>query len=178
MAFTYSKLAEVTVGSGGAATIVFNNIPQNYNDLKIVSSMRSTTGGAVAYQMFMTMNGITASIYSRKVLEGNGAAASSFSQSGIDTAVGAGLITGTGSTASTFSNSEIYIPNYTSSTNKSISIDSVAETNATTQYMNMVAHLISSTTAITNLTFSTEPAGGVAFAQHSTATLYGVKAEV
>ena len=172
---TFELIASSTVGSGGASTVVFSSIPQTFTDLKVVSSVRSTSGGSVAYSMFLKMNSLTSSIYSQRALEGSGSAASSFSQSGVDTAVRAGLITGTGATASTFSNSEIYIPNYTSSNNKSVSIDTVTETNATTQYMNLIAYLISSTAAITDLTFSTEPAGGVSFAQHSTFYLYGVK---
>jgi hypothetical protein len=172
---TYYLIASSTVGVGGASTVAFTSIPQTYTDIKVVSSVRSTSGGAVAYQMFMKMNALTSSIYSRRVLEGNGAAASSFTQSGVDTAVGAGLIVGTGATASTFSNSEIYIPNYTGSTTKSVSIDTIAETNAATQYMDLIAYLVSDTAAITGLTFSTEPAGGVSFAQHSTFYLYGIK---
>jgi hypothetical protein len=172
---TFELIASSIVGSGGASTVAFTSIPQTFTDLKVITSVRSTTGGAVAYQLFMKMNALTSSIYSRRVLEGSGSAASSFSQSGVDTAVGASLIVGTGATSNTFSNSEIYIPNYTGSTNKSVSADTVAETNATTQYMDLIAYLISSTAAITDLTFSTEPAGGVSFAQHSTFYLYGVK---
>jgi hypothetical protein len=172
---TFELIASSTVGSGGASTVVFSSIPQTFTDLKVVSSLRSTAGGAVAYSLFMKMNALTSSIYSQRALEGSGSAASSFTQSGVDTAVRAGFVVGTGATVSTFSNSEIYIPNYTGSSNKSASIDAVAETNATTQYMNLIAYLVSSTAAITDLTFSTEPAGGVSFAQHSTFYLYGVK---
>ena len=175
MANTYYRLGMVTVGAGGASTVAFTSIPQTYTDLKVVSSVRSTSGGSVAYSMFMKMNNLTTSIYSQRALEGSGSAASSFTQSGVDTAVRAGLIVGAGATASTFSNSEIYIPNYTASNNKSAAIDTVTEANASTQYMNLIAYLVSSTAAITDLTFSTEPAGGVAFAQHSTFYLYGVK---
>jgi hypothetical protein len=172
---TFELIASNTVGVLGATTVAFTSIPQTYTDLKVVTSLRSTAGGAVAYSLFMKMNNLTSSIYSQKALEGSGSAASSFSQSGVDTAVRAGFVVGTGATSSTFSNSEIYIPNYTGSSNKSASIDTVAETNATTQYMNLIAYLVSSTAAITDLTFSTEPAGGVSFAQHSTFYLYGVK---
>lgn len=163
--------------NASAASVTFSNIPQSgYTDLKIVASARSTSGGSVAYSMFMKMNNLTTSIYSQRALEGSGSAASSFTQSGVDTAVRVGLITGTGATSNTFSNTEIYIPNYTSSNAKSVSVDTVAETNATTQYSNLIAYLVNSTAAITSLTFSTEPAGGVAFAQYSTFSLYGLAA--
>jgi hypothetical protein len=176
MAQNYVLLERIELNAS-AASVTFSNIPQSgYTDLKVVTSARSTSGGAVAYSMFMRMNNLTTSIYLQRALEGSGSGASSFSQSGVDTAVRVGLITGTGATASTFSNSEIYIPNYTSANNKSVSIDTVAETNATTQYMNMIAYLINSTAAITDLTFSTEPAGGVTFAANSTFSLYGLAA--
>lgn len=171
---TMTKLATTTVGVGGVASVTFSNIPQGYTDLKITTSARSTSGAAVAYSMLMKINNLTTSIYSQRALEGNGSAASSFSQSGVDTAVRATIITGTGATNSTFSNSEIYIPNYAGFTNKSVSIDTVAETNATTQYMNMISYLVSSPEPVTSLIFTAESAAS-SFAQHSTFTLYGIK---
>jgi hypothetical protein len=41
----------------------------------------------------------------------------------------------TSGTSNTFSSTEIYIPNYTSSNNKSVSVDSVTENNATGNIM-------------------------------------------
>ena len=38
---TMVKLQTVTVGSGGASSIDFTNIPQTYTDLKIVLSART-----------------------------------------------------------------------------------------------------------------------------------------
>ena len=86
-----------------------------------------------------------------------------------------GGLEGTGYTASTFGNAELYIPNYTSSNNKSFSADSVTENNATAAYSQLIAGLWSNVTAITSLSLA--PSSGT-FVQHSTATLYGVKAEV
>lgn len=177
MAYTYSKIASVTVGSGGVGTVNFLAIPQNYTDLVIKVSNRSGSGAAVAYTTYMRLNSLTSSIYSQRALEGNGAAGSSFSQSGADTAVRATIQTGTGATANTFASSEIYIPNYTSSKYKSVSIDTVAETNATTTYMNLIAYLVQTTEAINSITFTPE-SGISSFAQYSTFTLYGIKAEV
>ena len=83
---------------------------------------------------------------------------------------------GTGSTATsnTFGNSELYIPNYAGSTNKSSSADAVAESNTTTVFAYLNAALWSSTAAITSITL-TPDAGGANFVQYSTATLYGIK---
>ena len=76
-----------------------------------------------------------------------------------------------GATASTFGNAEIYIPNYASSNNKSVSADFVSETNAADAIFGLTAGLWANTSAITSIKLT--PAA--AFAQYSTATLYGIK---
>jgi len=81
-------------------------------------------------------------------------------------------IPASGTTASTFGNAEIYLPNYAGNTNKSASIDMVSEQNATSTYMGLVAPLWSNTAAITSITL-TGASGNLA--QYSTATLYGIK---
>jgi hypothetical protein len=170
MAFTYSKLAEVTVGSGGVASIDFNNIPQNYNDLVLKISAR-TNRSDTSDNIIISFNGSTSSL-SFRYLQGNGASATSSSGS---TGYVGNLDANT-ATASTFGNAEIYIPNYSGNTFKSVSSDTVDETNATTAYATFTAQLWSNVTAISSINF--KPQVGSLFQQHSTATLYGVKAEV
>lgn len=167
MAFTYSKLAEVTVGAGGTSAITFNNIPQNYNDLIVKLSIRWSNAGPDG--IYVSFNGSTASFTSR-IIEASGSAASSSTPARL-----VGGLEGTGYTASTFGNAELYIPNYTSSNNKSFSADSVTENNATAAYSQLIAGLWSNVTAITSLSLT--PSSGT-FIQYSTAYLYGVKAEV
>jgi hypothetical protein len=45
MAYTYSKIASVTIGSGGSSSINFIAIPQNYTDLILKLSARDDTAG-------------------------------------------------------------------------------------------------------------------------------------
>jgi hypothetical protein len=90
-------------------------------------------------------NGITTG-YSNRVLYGNGSGASSFSQSQILLLGNAGT-----STSNTFSNNLAYIANYTSSSNKSVSLDLVIENNATSTSMGIEGALWSNTAAITSL---------------------------
>jgi len=80
-----------------------------------------------------------------------------------------------GYTASTFASGEMYIPNYAGSNSKSFSADSVQETNASLAYSYLIAGLWSDSSAINSIALT--PLTGN-FAQHSTATLYGIKAEV
>jgi hypothetical protein len=167
LAFTYSKLAESTVGAGGASAITFSNIPQNYTDLVIKFSIRSTT---TTNNVYITFNG-TSTGYSSRFLYGDGAAAASAS----DSLKYAGVVGSSSETANTFGNGEIYIPNYTSSNNKSLSSDSVSENNATTAYTVFTAKLWSNVTAISSISLA--PSSG-SYAQYSTATLYGIRVEI
>jgi len=174
MAYTYSKIATYTVGSGGVSNVAFLAIPQNYTDLLVKASVRTVATPAQIYaDTTLTINGDTASNYSWRFLRGNGASASSQS-SGSTTSGYLTQLTGNGATASTFGSLEMYFPNYTSGYYKSFSADGVGENNATTAYAELAAELWQSTNPITSLSFN---ATGV-FAQYSTFHLYGIKAEV
>jgi len=168
MATTYEAIATVTVGSGGAASIDFTSIPATFTDLLVKLSARSNGSGGYDFQnMFVKINGATTN-GSTRWLRGNGSSASSASDTPIyTTALNYPL-----STSNTFNNMELYFPNYLSSNNKSISIDAVAENNATAAEAVLQAGLWSNTNAITEIGFY--PNIG-SFVQHSTATLYGIK---
>ena len=161
---TFTKIASVSVGSGGAASMAFSSIPSTYTDLVIKYTARAATG-AVQY-VDIALNGSSASFTTRG-LEGDGATAYSYTSTNK-----AGVFAASTYTASTFANNEIYIPNYAGSTNKSYSVDSVTENNATTSFAAMLAGLWSNTAAITSITLTLATAAN--FAQYSTATLYGI----
>jgi hypothetical protein len=169
MANTLELISSVTVGSGGASSIDFSSIPATFTDICLVLSLRDSQGG-VANSTNLSFNGSTSS-FSTRHLQGQ--------PSGSPTAVSAttparfaGNTVSSGATASTFANVQIYIPNYAGSTNKSYSVDSVTENNATEAYSNLIAGLWSNTAAINQVTVSTS---GGNFVQYSTAYLYGVK---
>lgn len=163
---TYVLLAKSTVGSAGASSITFSNIPQTgYTDLLIKTSSR-TDGLGAGNALLLSLNGSTAN-FSNKLLYG--ASGSAYSASGTRGIV---FADGTSETASTFENTEIYIPNYTSSNYKSISSDSVMEGNATSGiYMGLFAMIWQNTSAITSLSL-TPQAGN--FVQYSDFYLYGI----
>ena len=167
MALQLYKIATVEVGSAGAATIAFSNIPQGYTDLKVVRNARGTASGNNV-DTKMTFNGVTTGYTIRNVY-GDGSTAASFSDS--TTNYTGGETNGASTTANAFDNVEIYIPNYAGSTNKSFSVDNIVENNATFGLQWLHAGLWSNTAAITSITFT--PASGN-FAQYSTATLYGI----
>ncbi len=153
----------VTVGAGGAASIDFTNIPQTYTDLHLLVSLREESStSAVA---FIKFNNATAN-RSERYIQGNGSSATSGTTSVLQF-----IVCQPSDTASTFGNASIYIPNYTSSNFKSVSSDSVSENNATSAFSRLVAGLWADTSAINQITITTDT-GDVA--QYSTATLYGV----
>lgn len=165
MALTYTAIATVTVGSGGAATIEFTSIANTYTDLVVKVSTRA--GNALG--QFLTFNASTSG-YSARRLQGSGSSATS--ETGGTSNIFF-LNNDNRATSSTFGNSEIYIPNYASSNNKSVSIDSVTESNDSTYgYQALVAGLWSNSAAITSITLTPETGN---YAQYSTATLYGIK---
>lgn len=170
---TYIAIATVTVGTNAPTTIEFNTIPTTYTDLLVKLSVR-TNKGSVSDSLGIYFNG-SGTGYTTFSIVGNGATATSGNDTGFTDAY-VGESNADGATASTFSNQEIYIPNYQSTTlNKSFSVDSVAENNATTGYTQNIAGIWNNTAAITSVRFRTFNTTNRTFNQYTTATLYGIK---
>ena len=165
MANTFELIASSTVGAGGAASIAFSSIPSTYTDLCIKLSARSTRSGYESDGLTITLN--STGVSAGRGLYGSGSGAAS------DTDTIVGVFSAAATTANTFGNAEIYIPNYTPSNNKSISSDAVGENNGTTAYMRLSAVLVPLTSAITSITLASATSSN--FVQYSTAYLYGVK---
>ena len=163
---TYTLIQKATVGSGGAASIEFTSIPQTFTDLVVRSSLRSDQANLYGSST-ISLNNSTAN-FTYRFVYGEGAAAASFSGS---TNLSADQ-NGDTATANTFSNFDMYIPNYTSSNYKSISQDSVTENNGTTAYAELGALLWSNTAAITSIKLSA--ASTKVWKQYSSVSLYGV----
>jgi hypothetical protein len=168
MAANYVLLERIELNAS-AASVTFSNIPQSgYTDLKIVTSIR--TSRAVVYDfMNLTFNGSTTG-YTFKSIQGDGASAVSEQGSTYIQFV----TNGNTATANTFGSTDIYIPNYTSSNYKSVSIDTTEENNATTSLMEIRAGLWSNTAAITSVTIT--PYASSTLSQYSTFSLYALAA--
>jgi hypothetical protein len=171
MAQNHILLETVELTQSGVSSVVLNNIPQTgYTDLKVVVCARSTrTGTDNSDEIRLVFNSITTG-YSTRMIEGNGATYRAVGDSGAY--FGRGVIPTDNATASIFGVTEYYIPNYTEAIHKSISINTVAENNATEGMSLLVAGLLANTAAITSMTFTavgTYDAG-------STFSIYGVAA--
>ena len=167
---TFELIASSTVGSGGASEINFSSIPSTFTDLSLRLSLRTSYSG-IADDLYLKFNNSTAANYSFRTLLANGSTVRSQAASGQTLLYCAGINAAT-STSSTFSNIDIYIPNYAGSTNKSVSVDNVIENNATTADLGFLGNLWSQTAAINQITLL---GGYAALVQYSTAYLYGVK---
>lgn len=155
----------VTVGAGGVSSIDFQNIPQTYTDLMLLVSARDNRGFTFD-NLAPAFNGSTSNFTTIGL----------YAYSGVTSAGGSGAnyqyATGANATANTFSNFQWYIPNYTSSNNKSWSNDSVTEDNSANNIISISANLWSNSAAINRITLT--PVNGTLFSQYSTATLYGI----
>ena len=172
MANTLVLLERITVGAAGAASVTFNSIPQTgYTDLLVYQSARSDSSAPYRYQN-MTFNG-SGTGYSWKDLYGDSGTVGSQTAS----TTYAGYTPAATATASTFSNTEFYIPNYTSSNYKSWTDDSVTENNASASgsvITEIGGGVWANTAAITSITLTAY--GSSNYIQYSTFSLYGVSA--
>jgi len=167
MAITFSKISNVTVGAGGAASIVFSSIPQIFSDLCIKICAR-TTNAYFRDSVDVRPNGTTSNRNQNFFI-----AQGTVLAVGPQNAVYVEIEGNSDTTANIFGNAEIYIPNYTSTnSNKIFSTDAVTENNnIANNALYFSSGLWANTAAITSISL----VGGGNFMQHSTATLYGIK---
>ena len=168
---TFTKIATVTVGSGGTSSIDFTSIPSTYTDLAIYFSGRQSTDDLAINMSFN--NDTTSNIYSQRNIYGTGSATGSGNQT--FSTLQPWATARSGATASVFGNTFIYIPNYTSSNYKSLSVDFVDENNGTAGYQAFTAGLWSKTNAITSIKLEPYNQATGKIVQYSSATLYGIK---
>lgn len=157
MAKKFQCIGQVTVGSGGASVISFTSIPQTYTDLRVdVSARRNNAYDRRVLQM--TFNGVSSGYADRN----NGG-----DQLGGGVNISFYDVPAANGTANAFSNNSIYIPNYTSSNYKSVSIDTLGEV-----YFGIAGGLSNITSGITSISFDTGQGGS--WVENSTAYLYGI----
>ena len=139
---TMTLIETKTLGTA-TASVEFTSIPQNGTDLLLTVSSRTTGAGP---DCLIRPNGSTSNMSGRR-LRGNGVNVLSSTET---TAYVENCVST--DTASTFSNNSVYFANYTSSANKSISIDAIRENDATDSRQAIFSALWSDTAAITSIT--------------------------
>jgi hypothetical protein len=162
---TMTLIESKTLGTA-AASIEFTSIPQDGTDLVALTSLRADVA---SNELRFRINGDTGTNYTDRRLGGNGASATSSTQT-------SSYLRCNGSnpsdyTANVFGSALFYLPNYTGSTQKSISHDSLSENNSTEAVTSLVAGIWTGTAAITSLLFF--PSSGN-FVSGSTISLYKI----
>jgi hypothetical protein len=161
----YQLIETIEVGSGGAASIEFTGIPQDGVDLVCLMSVRTTSSASLQTRF----NSDSGSNYSAKklgvddttVVSGTRTSVTQFDQNDIISA-----------TANTFASLQVYVSNYASTSNKSVSFDKVTEENSSSSYMQIQAGSYATSSAISSIQFLMSN-----FAQYSTASLYKITAD-
>lgn len=165
----YEPIAVATVGATSVTSISFGSIPQNYAHLQIRCLTRSTEA-ATDDNIYMQLNGSSASSYAWHRLLGNGASASA----GANSAVSLGLIsltTGSTAGASMFGAAIIDIIDYTN-TNKNRTVRGIGGSDQNGGgYVAYQSFGYFNTTTVSSILLGTS----LGFAQHSTFALYGIK---
>jgi hypothetical protein len=159
------KLIESKTLGTAQASIEFTSIPQTFTDLILLVSLRNSFANFYS-DTLLTLNNQTST--STRILYGLSGSAGSYTATN-----GTNLFTpGTTATASTFGNTQLYFPNYTSTGTKSISSDSVIENNSTDNIISISAGLVSNgTNPINSITLSLTSGN---FVSGSMVSLYGV----
>ncbi len=156
----------VTVGSGGAGTIEFASIPGDATDLVVLLNHRGSASGTFWVQMQLNS---TSNAPNRNL---NGSGTTITSQN--NNSHGITWVDSDSPTANTFHSTAIYIPNYTSSSNKSCSIETVLEANSSTRFHTLsviISNVYPVTSAVTNIKLICD---FNLFAQNTTASLYKI----
>jgi hypothetical protein len=166
MAKTYTLIASVTVGSGGAQSMSFTSIPQTYTDLLLKVSARNTNNNYGGYTVYRTS---ISTRFQGKFLSTDSPNIGSGTTSEF-------FFPFSSNTASIFSSEDIYFPNYTSSNNKTVSADGAVENNSTSSYRfnSIYAYSLADSAAINQLYVEVGAGFPDKFDQYSTAYLYGI----
>lgn len=164
-------VSTLTVGSGGASSISFTGIPQDGTDLLVLLSGRSDSFN-FSVDFFWSINNLTSGYSDRSLYAINTSVFSAANYAGnyfpgAFTWVSPAALPGSRVETGTFGNSRIYFPNYTSSLNKTASLESVTGNNG----MVLSSVLNTTTSAISSMTL--KPISGN-FIQNSTASLYKI----
>jgi hypothetical protein len=167
MALTYTKISSVTL-TGNQSAIDFTSIPNTYTHLLIKLSLdglgyNATTG-------LITFNGGASSFNYRKVFKDGASTTATLSTDNGAANIPLEMGGGTNTTASCFGPNQIFIANYTSSTNKITSIEFGTEANTNDKWVGWATGWWTGTGVINQVTIT----GSANWIADSTAVLYGI----
>lgn len=167
------------------SSVTFSGIPQNYTDLKLVVSARSSFSLGIGGGYFMEFNDSSggAAGYTTRMIYGYGTSAGSLSYSTNSNYPGSFLryIPSATATANTFSSIESYIPNYSADVTKSYLTKKTVENNSSSSGgVDLISSLWNNTAPITKIKLwvgqpdNAAPNNYSNFVSGSTFYLYGI----
>ena len=154
---------QTTKLTSSQSSIVFSNIPQDYNDLYITVSGR----GDSTVNLIIKFNGGSIGTSTNR-LQGDGSSAVGRTGSN-----NFGFVNDPNFTTNAFASIKGYIPRYTSSNTKTYGLETCTENGATLAYLKIEAGLWSSTDAITSIELEVSSGNMIA---ETAASLYGITA--
>lgn len=167
---SYELIETIEIGAGGTSSIQFTGIEQDATDLLLLVSGRSDRALWLD-TMALTLNGDSTTNYNWQRLSGNGSSASALAGTAKNNFEFS--ISGDTATANTYGDALFYISNYTSSSNKSVSISHVTENNATQAIQGLYAGTYTTSSAITSIELGITVGD---YKQYTTASLYKITA--
>ena len=169
---SYESISTVTVGAGGASSVVFSSIPSTFKHLQIRYIARGTasTSSNLDLEMYFNTDTTQSANYRQHRLIGTGAAVSSDTYSGYITP---GRIATTGALTNNFAVSVCDILDYTNTNkNKVIRALSGLDNNDTTGLIFFDSGVWLNTAAISTITLTQSTYN---ISQYSQFALYGIK---
>jgi len=167
-------IERITVGSGGASSIEFTDIPNTYRSLQLRASLRTSDTGS-GPSTLIRMNGVTTSSYSTNefVLAANGTRYT-FSYASGTRAWAPAVVGNNDSTAGFFTFFILELPDYASTVkNKTYISYGGGRSNSSTGHTAQNSGMLLSTDPVTSLLIF--PDSGGTYAQYSAVSLYGVR---
>jgi hypothetical protein len=159
--------------SSAQAFVQFNSIPQDYSDLVVLMSARSSQSSRSTAITVAFNNDNNASYSFIKLIGYDSGQVYAGTGSGTPAQVPEIDVTGNSATANTFGNTSFYITNYTGATEKSVVVEQTSENNSTSAYvLGINSYRYSSANPITSIQFGLQ---GHNYMAGSSISLYGVR---
>lgn len=155
--------------SGSSNIVTFNNIPQTFTDLKIMGSLRSSSGSFYD-NCLIQFNG-SSSLYSMTRTFGDGAGNRYSDRFSGQNFIYCGEVNGATATTNGFGIMDIVISNYRSNLFKQVSALNINERDNIAAYTGMKAGMWQNQMPITSITLT---AAGGNWVSGSTFSLYGI----
>lgn len=174
MSATYKLISKLTLSSD-SALITLSGIPQNYTDLLVRVSSRTTRESTVATNTIY-FNGSATNLSYRSMWN---YVPSVYSYEGVTDGALSFYVPGGHIASNVFGDAEIYINNYSKNINKSVNISASYSSNSTSDYTysNLAGvGFYSNTNPITSITLSNRALDYAVYKAGTTVYLYGISA--